>query len=127
MHGDAWMTNIPSIEVFNESWEKLQGYAAESGRDPKEIHRSLYLTIHVNPDGAKARKEGEEFLTAYYHKPFEVVSKQLVVKCGGTDEVVEFIKAYADAGIETFILRFAAKDQMQQFQTCTEGIIPHFQ
>ncbi len=127
MLGDAWMTNIPSIEVFKESWKKIQSYAGEAGRDPQEIHRSLYLTIHVSPDGAKARKDGEEFLTAYYHKPFDVISRQLIVKCGGTDEVVELIKTYADAGIGTFILRFAAKDQMKQLQVCTEDIVPHFQ
>ncbi|MFQ5852143.1 MAG: LLM class flavin-dependent oxidoreductase [Candidatus Binatia bacterium] len=124
--GDAWITNIPSLQVFRESWGKIERFAVEAKRDPEEIHCCLYLTIHVSPDGAKARKEGEEFLTAYYHKPFEVITRELVVKCGGTDEVVEFIKAYADAGVETFILRFAAKDQMRQLQVCTDDILPHF-
>lgn len=127
MLGDAWITNIPSLQVFKVSWGKIERFAAEAKRDPQEIHRSLYLTVHVSPDRAKARKEGEEFLTAYYHKPLEVITRELVVKCGGTDEVIDFMKAYAEAGVETFILRFAAKDQMRQLQVCTEDILPHFQ
>ncbi len=41
--------------------------------------------------------------------------------------MVELIKTYADAGIGTFILRFAAKDQMKQLEVLTENILPHFQ
>ncbi|MDP6559698.1 MAG: LLM class flavin-dependent oxidoreductase [Candidatus Binatia bacterium] len=124
--GDAWMTNLPSIDVFKESWKKIESYAAEAGRDAKKIHRSLYLTVHVGSDGEKARKEGGEFLSAYYHKTFEAVAKQLVVKCGSTQEVADFIQAYADAGIETFVIRFAANDQMGHLQTFTESILPQF-
>ena len=125
--GDAWITNIPSLQVFKESWEKVQNYAGEIKRDPNTIERCLYLTINVSPDGPKAEKEGEEFLTAYYHKPIEVISKELVVKCGSSDEVARFIKGYADAGVTTFILRLAAKDQLGQLRVCTEEILPQFQ
>ena len=125
--GDAWITNIPSLPVFKESWEKVQKYAGEIKRDPKSIERCLYLTINVSPDGPKAEKEGEEFLTAYYHKPIEVISRELVVKCGSSDEVAKFIKGYADAGVTTFILRLAAKDQMGQLRVCTGEILPQFQ
>lgn len=124
--GDAWITNIPSIEVFKESQRKVEDYAAAAGRDPDTIGRCLYLTIHVDPDGAKAKREGAAFLSAYYHKTFEAVAEQLVVKCGGTQEVVDFIHAYAQAGIQTFILRFAAKDQFRHLDVCTEHIMPEF-
>jgi alkanesulfonate monooxygenase len=125
--GDAWITNLPSIDVFKDSWAKVQDYASEAGRNPNEIHRCLYLTIHASSDGARARKEGGAFLSAYYHKPFDDVAKQLVVKCGSTEEVAEFINAYAEAGIGTFILRFAAKDQMEHLRICTEDIVSNFQ
>ena len=125
--GDAWITNIPSLPVFKESWEKVQKYAGEIKRDPNSIERCLYLTINVSPDGPKAEKEGEEFLTAYYHKSIDVISRELVVKCGSSDEVAKFIKGYADAGVTTFILRLAAKDQMGQHRVCTEEILPQFQ
>ncbi len=125
--GDAWITNIPSLPVFKESWEKVQQHSAEIKRDPNQIECCLYLTINVSPDGPRAEKEGEEFLTAYYHKPIEVISKELVVKCGSSDEVVKCIKGYADAGVTTFILRLAAKDQLRQLRVCTEEILPRFQ
>ena len=124
---DAWITNIPTLAVFRASWDKIQNYAAEANRNPEEIHRCLYLTIHADPDGKRAREEGEAFLTAYYHKTFDVITRELVVKCGGTEELVEFIQHYAEAGIQTFILRFAAKDQMRQLRVCTQEIIPQFQ
>lgn len=126
LHGDAWITNIPSLEVFRESQEKMEGFAADAGRDPTQIRRCLYLTIHIDPDGEKARREGSAFLEAYYHKSYEAVAQQLVVKAGATNEVVDFIEAYRDAGIQSFIVRFAAKDQFQQLGVCNEHIMPHF-
>jgi len=127
LYGDAWITNIPSLDVFRDSQKKMEDYAAEAGRDPGQIRRCLYLTLHIDPDAEKARREGGAFLEAYYHKPYEAVAQQLVVKAGGTNEVVDFIGAYRDAGIETFIVRFAAKDQFQHLQVCNEHIMPHFQ
>lgn len=126
LHGDAWITNIPSLAVFRESQKKMEDFAAGAGRDPAKIHRCLYLTIHIDPDGERARREGAAFLEAYYHKSYEAVSQQLVVKAGGTNEVVDFIEAYLEAGIQSFIVRFAAKDQFQQLGVCNEHIMPHF-
>ena len=120
-------TNIPSLKVFRESQRKMEDFASDAGRDPKDIHRCLYLTIHIDPDADKARREGATFLEAYYHKTYEEVARQLVVKAGGTNEVVDFIKEYRDAGIQSFIVRFAAKDQFQHLQVCNEHIMPEFQ
>ena len=127
LYGDAWITNIPSLPVFKESQKKLEDFASKAGRNPEDIHRCLYLTIHVEPDADKARQQGSAFLEAYYHKPYEQVAAQLVVKAGGTSEVADFINEYSEAGIQTFIIRFAAKDQFQHLDVCSEHIIPHFQ
>ena len=126
LYGDAWITNIPSLTVFKESQKKLEDFASDAGRNPADIHRCLYLTIHIDPDSDKARREGGAFLEAYYHKTYEEVSSQLVVKAGGTHEVVDFINEYAEAGIQTFIVRFAAKDQFQHLDVCNEHVMPHF-
>lgn len=126
LYGDAWITNIPSLQVFKESRKKMEEFASDAGRNPDDIHRCLYLTIHIDPDADKARREGGAFLEAYYHKTYEEVAAQLVVKAGGTNEVVDFINEYAEAGIQTFIVRFAAKDQFQHLDVCTEHIMPHF-
>jgi len=126
LHGDAWITNIPSLEVFKESQKKMEDFASDAGRDPKDIRRCLYLTIHIDPDAERARREGAAFLEAYYHKTYEDVARQLVVKAGGTNEVVDFIKEYRDAGIQSFIIRFAAKDQFQHLQVCNEHIMSNF-
>jgi len=126
LHGDAWITNIPFLDVFRESQKKMEDFAADAGRDPGQIHRCLYLTIHIDPDGEKARREGAAFLEAYYHKTYEEVSRQLVVKAGGTNEVVDFIREYREAGIQSFIVRFAAQDQFQHLRVCNEHVMPHF-
>lgn len=126
LYGDAWITNIPSLQVFRESQKKLEDFASDAGRNPDDIHRCLYLTIHMDPDADKARREGGAFLEAYYHKTYEEVAAQLVVKAGGTNEVVDFIHEYAEAGIQTFIVRFAARDPFQHLDVCNEHVMPHF-
>ncbi len=90
------------------------------------MERCLYLTVNVNSNANKAREEGEAFLTEYYRKPMDTITNDMVVKCGSSDEVSQFIEDYAGAGITTVILRFAAPDQMEQLQVCTDQILPRF-
>ena len=49
-YGDAWITNVPSVELFDRCWERIEQNAGEFGRDPSGIGRCLYVSVNLNDD-----------------------------------------------------------------------------
>lgn len=123
--GDAWMTNVTTLEVYRQCWEEIASTATAAGRDPQHIHQCLYLTVNVHADGDAARRQGRSFLENYYKKPAAAVEEDLVCQFGSPQEVLERINGYVRLGVQTVIIRFAAPDQFEQVEICSKDILPH--
>jgi alkanesulfonate monooxygenase SsuD/methylene tetrahydromethanopterin reductase-like flavin-dependent oxidoreductase (luciferase family) len=41
---------------------------------------------------------------------------------GSWEQVMDQIQAYSEAGARTLVLRFAARDQIRQLETCAEQL-----
>jgi alkanesulfonate monooxygenase SsuD/methylene tetrahydromethanopterin reductase-like flavin-dependent oxidoreductase (luciferase family) len=115
---DGWLNNITDPQTYRECWEKIRAYAGEAGRDPQAIEPGIYFTMAGGGD--EAIGEGQVFLSRYYNRPYEAVAKAMLCVLGSWEEIGARISAYAAAGARTFILRFAARDQIQQLETCAE-------
>ena len=123
--GDAWITNVTTLDVYRECWEQIVAAAESERRDPEQIHQCLYLTVNVHPDGDKARQDGSKYLENYYKKPAASVAEDLVTQFGSPAEVLERINGYVKLGVRTVIIRFAAPDQMEQLEICSKEIMPN--
>ncbi len=122
--GDAWITNVTTLDDYKKCWEQVSAAAETAGRDPQQMHQCLYLTVNVHPDGDVARREGRGFLENYYKKPAASIEEDLVCQFGSPDEVLERIDGYARLGVRTVIIRFAAPDQAEQLDICSKEILP---
>jgi probable F420-dependent oxidoreductase len=122
--GDAWITNVTTLDVYQRCWEQIVATAEAAGRDPQQIQQCLYLTVNVAPDGEKARREGRSFLESYYKKPAAAVEEDLVCQFGSPDEVLARIDGYVRLGVRTVIVRFAAPQQFEQLEVCSKEILP---
>ncbi len=123
--GDAWITNVPSPDLFTRCWDRIERRAGELGRDTREIGRCLYISVNLNDDADAALDEGDQFMRAYYSVPYDVISKQLLCVFGPSDRIIEAIRAYQERGAEYFIVRFASPDQMGQLARFTDEVLPH--
>ena len=123
--GDAWITNVPSPDLFTRCWERIERCAGELGRDTREIGRCLYISVNLKDDADAALDEGDQFMRAYYSVPYDVISKQLLCVFGPSDRIIEAIRAYQERGAEYFIVRFASPDQMGQLARFTDEVLPH--
>jgi probable F420-dependent oxidoreductase len=121
--GDAWITNVPSVDLLNQCWAKIEDHASEFGRDPKAIGRALYISVNLNDEDA-AISEGDEFMRAYYSIPYEVISKQLLCVFGPPQKCIDTMHQYQESGIDYFIVRFASPNQMDQLAKFTEHVLP---
>lgn len=118
--GDGWLNNITSPQTYRECLEKIRAYAAQAGRDPDAIEPGLYFTLAAG--GSDAVLEGQSFLSQYYNRPYEAVSKAMLCVMGGWDEVIDRIEAYREAGARTVVIRFAARDQMGHLESFAEHL-----
>ena len=122
--GDAWITNVPSVDLFDRCWERIEQCAEEVGRDPAGIGRCLYISVNLKDDTDAALAEGDQFMRAYYSVPYDVISKQLLCVFGPPQQCIDAIEAYKERGADYFIVRFAAPDQMGQMARFTEEVLP---
>lgn len=126
-HGDAWITNVTTLDMYKQCRSFIQAEAEKIGRDPQSIHHCLYLTVNVHPDGEQARRDGRQFLESYYKKPAASVEEDLVCVFGSPAEVLERIHGYVQLGTRIVIIRFASPDQFEQLDICTADMLPHLQ
>ncbi len=124
-YGDAWITNVPSVELFDRCWERIEQNAGEFGRDPAGIGRCLYVSVNLNEDEGGALAEGDQYMQAYYSIPYDVISKNLLCVFGPVQKCIDTIKAYKESGADYFIVRFASPDQMGQMARFTQEVLPH--
>ena len=122
--GDAWITNVPSTDLFTRCWERIGQQAGEMGRDPLNIGRCLYISVNLNDDANAALSEGDRFMQAYYSVPYDIISKQLLCVFGPPRKCIDAIESYKEAGADYFIVRFASPDQMRQMARFTEEVLP---
>ena len=123
--GDAWITNVPSVELFNRCWGRISDEIESQGRNPAEMGRCLYISVNLKDDTDAALVEGDRFMQSYYSVPYDIISKQLLCVFGPPQQSIDAIKSYQDSGADYFIVRFASPDQMGQMARFTEEVLPY--
>ena len=121
--GDAWITNVPTVDLFSKCWQRIEDRAEESGRELGGMRRCLYISVNLNDEDA-ALAEGDQFMQAYYSVPYEVMSKQLLCVFGTARKCIDTILQYKERGADYFIVRFASPHQMDQLAKFTEDVLP---
>ncbi len=117
---DGWLNNITDPKTYQECLGRIRGYAAEAGRDPQAIEPAIYFTLAAGDEDAV--REGQDFLSQYYNRPYEAVAKAMLCVMGSWDQVMDQIQAYEEAGARTFVLRFATSDQDKHLAECAENL-----
>ena len=110
-------------DEFVEMTGAVRDYYAEYGRNPDDMSSVMYLTVNLDEDVARAEAEAEDWLLGYYGAniwgdrwgPF-----------GDAERVRERIHAYAAAGADQIVVRFASYRQEEQMQTFLEQVAPDF-
>ncbi len=121
--GDAWITNVPSVDLFRRCWDKVQENLVKIDRDPTEMERALYISVNLNQE-EEALSEGDQFMRAYYSRPYAAVSQQLLCVFGPPEKCIEAIERYREAGVTYFIVRFASPNQSEQLAKFTGEVLP---
>lgn len=112
-HFDGWLPNSGDPALWRQQWGEIGRLASEAGRTPAALTGSMYLTLAIDDDVARANARLDAYLTAYYNAPAAVLRKRQACFAGPAEAAAEWVGSYARAGVSHAILRFAGDNASQ--------------
>ncbi len=125
-YAEGWMTTRVSPDDFSFGLEQIRHFAEREGKDPESIEPSLFYNVLINQDREAALQEAKQFLDTYYMTDFSREVVELWTALGSTEQCVETIGQFLDAGVGTLIVRFPCKKQLEQLDLFVNQVVPNF-
>ncbi|MBI2878647.1 MAG: LLM class flavin-dependent oxidoreductase [Candidatus Rokubacteria bacterium] len=125
--GDGWISYLVAPDRYRRSLDKIEGFAAEAGRRLERFEPAHLTFIAMDDDPETARETAARHLTRRYDQPFdELVERYCVL--GPPEACAERIAAFAEAGVETFVLNFVVDSQREaeQIEAFAAEVLPRF-
>lgn len=114
-HFDGWLPNDAAPAEWATKWAEVGRHASASGRDASKLTGSMYLTLSIDDDAAKAGDRLDRYLASYYNARPDVLKKRQSCYAGPLDGAAGLIEAYARAGVGHLVVRFAG-DHVRQLE-----------
>jgi alkanesulfonate monooxygenase SsuD/methylene tetrahydromethanopterin reductase-like flavin-dependent oxidoreductase (luciferase family) len=104
---DGWMPIAPNAEQWRQQWAEIRTIARQARRNPTALTGAIYLSVVVDDDTARANDRLDHYLERYYGQPAAAVRKWQACYAGSGEGLAQWLRGYAAAGVEHFVLRFA--------------------
>lgn len=123
-YGEGWLPVTMSPADYESSLAEIYNLLSEHGRDTDLFDPAMYVDVVVDPDKDAAVQAGREFYARYYPEWDQLDDDEVQENgiFGSPTNVAETIAEYVDAGVETFVVRFAAADQREQLDRFTRAV-----
>lgn len=117
-HGGGWLPIGMTPEMYESGLERAREIVDDAGRNPALFDAAYYHDVVIAETEAAAIEEARDFLERYYpaKAPFSDDEIRARGAFGPPSVVAEHLERYADAGVESFVTRFAASDQREQLR-----------
>ena len=115
-HADGWMPNWCRPDTYAAGLAEVRDALSEADRDPDRLDAADYLDVAIGDDEAAAIDTARDFYEAYYPGLNDLSDEEVRGRgtFGSPAMVAETLAEYADAGVETMIVRFATTNQRVQ-------------
>jgi alkanesulfonate monooxygenase SsuD/methylene tetrahydromethanopterin reductase-like flavin-dependent oxidoreductase (luciferase family) len=127
-HGDGWMTccRAQHPEELVEQLGLIERYADEHGHDFSRLVISYQVTMNIGESENEARTAFGDYISKYYPELSKAMDLSNWGPVGTPEQIAEWIRTFAEAGVDHFICRFGAIDQFGQVQRFAEEVLPVF-
>lgn len=123
---DGWLVDGgTSPELYGPAFDRLRAYLKEKGRDCNTFETAYQVTGAIGSNLQKMRKEMAWWLKTHYGTD-ESMRLDWWGPQGDSDAWLDWMTRCADAGIKTFIVRFATKNLDEQVRLFTKQVMPSF-
>jgi alkanesulfonate monooxygenase SsuD/methylene tetrahydromethanopterin reductase-like flavin-dependent oxidoreductase (luciferase family) len=124
--GDGWFTGIATDDEYRRTLAYIRELARERyGRELGDDFRAvLNAWINVGASAEQARAEGKAVLEAYHQRPVDDDTLERWLLYGKPDEIAARLRSYVAAGVNTFQLVIASRDQAGQIEAIARDVRP---
>lgn len=127
-HGDGWMTccRAEHPEELSEQLGYLHDAAAELGRDFGDYTVSYQVTMNIGDSKEQALDNFNAYISQYYPELSKAMDLSNWGPVGTPDEIISWLREFADRGVDHFICRFGDIDQFGQVERFAKDVLPAF-
>lgn len=115
-HGGGWLPIALTPGEYADGLAEIRDALDAAGRSPDDFDPAFYRDVVVDADEERALAEARRFYDRYY-PDWDDLSEEALRShgsFGAPADVAAELEAYAEAGVETFVVRFTARDQRTQ-------------
>ena len=128
-YGDGWMTccRAQHPEELIEQLGAIRDYADRNEADFSKHVVAYQVTMNIGDSVEEARTAFGDYISKYYPELSQMTDLSNWGPVGTPDEIADWIRTFADAGVDHFICRFGALDQFGQVERFARDVLPLFQ
>jgi alkanesulfonate monooxygenase SsuD/methylene tetrahydromethanopterin reductase-like flavin-dependent oxidoreductase (luciferase family) len=128
-YDDGWMTccRARHPDEFQDQLAQIEQAIDEAGRSRDEFVMSYQVTMNI----ADSREEAQAGINAYISQYYPELSKAMDIgewgPVGTPDDIADWLRTFAAAGVDYFICRFGSLDQFGQVERLARDVLPAFE
>jgi alkanesulfonate monooxygenase SsuD/methylene tetrahydromethanopterin reductase-like flavin-dependent oxidoreductase (luciferase family) len=128
LYGDGWLTccraQHPEELTEQLGWIKQAADAAET--DFSRLVVAYQVTMNIGDSEEEARTVFGDYITQYYPELSRAMDLSNWGPVGTPEQIADWIRTFAAAGVDNFICRFGAIDQFGQVERFASEVLPLF-
>lgn len=127
-YGDGWMTccRAQHPEELTEQLAVLHEVAAELGANWDRYTVAYQVTMNIGDSEEEARKSFEGYISKYYPELSQAMDLSNWGPVGTPEQIEDWLRTFAETGVDHFICRFGAIDQFDQVERFAREVLPAF-
>jgi alkanesulfonate monooxygenase SsuD/methylene tetrahydromethanopterin reductase-like flavin-dependent oxidoreductase (luciferase family) len=127
-YGDGWMTccRAQHPEELAEQLRAIEQYADTHDADFSRLTIAYQVTMNIGDSTEEARSAFGDYISKYYPELSKAMDLSNWGPVGTPDDIADWIRTFADAGVRHFICRFGAIDQFGQVERFAKEVLPLF-
>jgi alkanesulfonate monooxygenase SsuD/methylene tetrahydromethanopterin reductase-like flavin-dependent oxidoreductase (luciferase family) len=127
-YGDGWMTccRAQHPEELVDQLEWLRRAADQYDADFDRLVVSYQVTMNIGDSDDEARTAFDDYISKYYPELSQAMDLSNWGPVGTPEQIADWIRTFADAGVDHFICRFGAIDQFDQVGRFASEVLPRF-
>jgi alkanesulfonate monooxygenase SsuD/methylene tetrahydromethanopterin reductase-like flavin-dependent oxidoreductase (luciferase family) len=114
-----------TAEEMGKRLNVIEQTANETGRDLSNFEVAIHGMVNINDDKQAAYAQAKDYFNHYYGPTYPPESLIKVwLAHGSPKDCAQLIQQWIDMGITTPVLRFTAKDQLEQVSRFVAEVVP---
>jgi alkanesulfonate monooxygenase SsuD/methylene tetrahydromethanopterin reductase-like flavin-dependent oxidoreductase (luciferase family) len=126
-HATEWNCSYVGLEIFRQKSRELDENCLAIGRDPATLRRSLMIPFVIDMDEAGVQDRIDAHRLMFPGLPRDIEAWQAAGFVGGSpQEITSQLTAFAESGIERFMLQHNDLDDLASLELLAEEVLPYF-